>query len=605
MSLRNKCFCLVFLGIMITVLSCSEEKLPVKIIQNTDPSHITAITVHDGAIYCATKGGLVRWNLPEKKYTIYTTADGLPSNVLNDVIVDSKNRLCVASTDGVGIFDGTSWTHYGKDSGLQSNEINSLSMDNDGGLWASTKGGIAKFERGRFTAFTEERGPAGIDVNCILFDKGNNVWVGTADNGVYIKMKDKWTRTGSRSGLITDAASTIVQSWDNSIWAASWAGISRWDGFGWSAFKPMKRLKTYKAREMLATENRLWYFTANGVHSSRGSDWGHYTEEDGLISNDVICGHIVSDDLIYVGTTYGLSVIDNGVIENYAIPNKHFGNNCISVVIDESNRAWVGTWETGLNMYDSGYWVKITEEKSDILATVRSTVFGPDGMTVFNTTGGIAMKDDSGWRVYTRNDGVSSNDVRCGVYDTEGRYWVGTSTGLSCLSKGKWKRYREIHGLPSEDIWSCALDSEGTLWFGTTDGIVSYADSLTDRTPETGLESPDVRSILTVGDMVYFGTESGKVLVFDHENDNDTWNVFGNKFLDTDKGIYSIAEGASGSIWFGTNGDGIIHLKDGMSYKYVMEDGLSSNFVRAVAYRDGVLWAACYGGVSIIEVEGD
>ena len=308
-------------------------------------------------------------------------------------------------------------------------------------------------------------------------------------------------------------------------------------------------------------------------------------EEDGLISNDVTSGLVISDEFIYVGTSYGLSVIDNGTIENYVIPNKHFGNNCISVVPDNSNRTWIGTWETGLNLYDSGYWIQIMGKEQEMLGTVRSTVFGPDGLIVFNTTNGVVMKDNDGWRVYNRQNGVSSDDIRCGVFDAQGSYWAGTSAGLSCLTKGVWKRYRAIHGLPSDDIWSCAIDSNGTLWFGTTEGVISIADNaVTDRTPEISMEKPDVRSITTAGNTIYFGT------------------VYGNKFLNTQKGIYSITAEPSGTLWFGTNGDGVIRLENNKSCKYTMADGLPSDYVRSVAFYDDVLWVACYGGIGTIEM---
>ncbi|MBN1292997.1 MAG: hypothetical protein JXB48_14245 [Candidatus Latescibacteria bacterium] len=598
--IKRMSICLqVIMPLVILMASCTARKQPAHITQYTDLAHITGIAIVDDICYCSTKGGLIKWNIPAGEYSIFTTADGLPSNILLDVIVKGNDEIWVASVYGVGFFDGSSWKRYGVENGLPSNEVNSLSLDQEGNLWAATIEGGAKFERGRFSALDGVGAPVGFNVQCIYFDKGENMWVGTTDKGVYMKTEDGWVQSGSKDGLMTDASSTIIQSWDNSIWTASWAGISRWDGFGWSGFKPMDRLGTYKARQLKSTRDHLWFFTANGVHASKGSDWLHYTEDDGLVSNDVNCGYVVSDDLIYVGTSYGLSVIKNGEIENFVIPNKPFGHNCTSVTIDDCNRVWVGTWETGLNLYSAGYWSKITGKEPGMLSTVRSILFGPENKITFHTTNGIVVKNENDWTVYTRQDGITSDDIRCGVYDNQGKYWVGTATGISCLDNGIWKRYRAVHGLPSEDIWSCALDKNGTVWFGTTSGILSVeGDTISDRSPEIDIDSLDVRSILSIDDSVYFGLESGKLVVFE----DGEWNVYGNNFLETVSGIYSIAAEPSGALWFGTNGDGVIRLEDSKTQKYTVKDGLPSNYVRSVAYSEGVLWAACFGGVGTIEL---
>ena len=583
---------------MLLLLSCKEEKLPVHITQYTDPCEITAIAEYNGDIYSATKGGLVKWILPGGDFTILTTSDGLPSNNLSDVLVDDENKLWVSSDSGVGVFDGSSWKRYGPSDGLPSQEVTDLSIDNDGIIWVGTEKGLATFKRGGFDVIDEEGAPVGIPVECVYFDRGGNMWVGTSVKGVFVKKGGEWNRTGSKEGLVTDSARTIIQSWDNSIWAASWAGISRWDGFGWQGFKPMQRLGTYKVRKLLASKNRLWFFTDNGIHTSKGSEWRHYTEDDGLISNDVNCGILVSDDHLYVGTAYGMSIIKDGVIENYVIPNRHFGNNCISLATDDRNRIWVGTWETGLNLFDSGYWSKILGESEDMLATVRDFVFVSDGSMVFNTKNGIVMQNEQNWKTYTRQNGLAGDDIRCGIYDNTGTYWAGSSTGICSFSNGRWKRYRSIHGLPSEDIWDCTIDSEGTVWFGSSEGIISIAENaISDRSPELGIDELDVRSVKAVGPTVYFGTENGRLITYSQ----GTWDIYGSKFLKTDKGIYTIAAEPSGVIWFGTNGDGIIRYEGEKTSSYTIKDGLPSNFVRSVAWSDGALWAACYGGVAKVE----
>jgi len=592
---RSICFA-VLIGLF--SVSCSEKKIPVKITQHTDLTHVTGITRFNGAIYCATKGGLLKWDLPEGRYTAYTTLDGLPSNVLSDVEVDGDGLLWIGSVDGLASFDGSRFKTYDVSDGLPSNEITDVTVDRGGNLWVATAKGVASYQSGRFRFLDDEDGPGDKHTMCVYFDMANNLWIGTDNDGLYSRTGDGWIHWTTRNGFPVNQIVTVVQAWDRSMWAASWAGISRFDGHGWKTFSSMKRFGTYDGRQLISTDKRLWFFTANGVNASQGADWFLFHEEDGLLSNDVTCGYVVSDDEVYAGTVDGMSVIKNGEIKNYFVPSCPVGHNCISIAIDDRDRVWLGTWESGLNLYDSGYWTQPVRKGERTLETVRSVVFRGDGGTVFNTTNGVVFEKDNDWRIYTRRQGVSSNDVRCGVFDREGRYWAGTSGGICCYENNRWKRFRSIHGLPSEDTWACALGGDGTVWFGTAAGIVSFEGTeLTDRTPEIGLEKVDVRSIAVDGDRILFGTNDGELI----EYSNGKWEVYGAGYVKTRKGIYAVLAVPSGRIWLGTNGDGIIGIGDGGTVRYTVSDGLPSNYVKALAFKDNVLWAACYGGAVSLE----
>ena len=121
---------------------------------------------------------------------------------------------------------------------------------------------------------------------------------------------------------------------------------------------------------------------------------------------------------------------------------------------------------------------------------------------------------------------------------------------------------------------------------------------LSDRTSEVGLGEIDVRSLGVQDGRILFGTESGQLI----EYNNGSWDVYSSRYLGTDKGIYAIAVSPDGSTWFGTNGDGIIGFENGKKITITIEDGLPSNYVRALAVSGNSLWAACYGGTAEIKI---
>ena len=155
-------------------VSCAGQDVAVEITQYTDVSEVTGIARLGNSLYCSTKGGLVKWNLNTFEYTIITTADGLTSNILTDVVVDKENRVWASSYEGLSMFDGSVWTSFGISDGLPSPEINSLSLDSEGTIWVSTQDGAAWYENGKFKLLAEPGSPGRRMVNHIFFDKGGN-----------------------------------------------------------------------------------------------------------------------------------------------------------------------------------------------------------------------------------------------------------------------------------------------------------------------------------------------------------------------------------------------------------------------------------------------
>jgi len=330
--------CAVIAITAILFSGCSAQDVPVEITHHSDVTYVTGVAKYLDYVFCATKGGLVRWEIPEGKYAVYTTNDGLPTNVLTDVVVDGDGIMWIGTVDGIVSFDGSYFKVYDESDGLPSREINDVAVDRSGNLWVGTKKGAASYSNGKFTFLNDEHGPGDFEIRCIYFDLADNIWLGTNDKGLYGRTDGTWYRGGSREGLLKNTIVTIVQAWDRSMWASSWVGISRFDGVGWKTFSSMKKFGTYDGRYLYSTESRLWFFTDNGVHASQGADWYHYTEELGLISNDVTCGQVISDDEVYVGTIDGLSVIRDEKIESYFIPSSPVGHNTLSVTVDSKDR---------------------------------------------------------------------------------------------------------------------------------------------------------------------------------------------------------------------------------------------------------------------------
>ncbi len=96
----------------------------------------------DASLWIGTYGGGLS-RLKDGKFTIYTTADGL----ISDVVA----RLCA---------------------------------DNDGGVWIGTDGGLSYFKGGRFTNYTVANGLAHNAIRQLYRDPSGTVWIGTNRGGL-------------------------------------------------------------------------------------------------------------------------------------------------------------------------------------------------------------------------------------------------------------------------------------------------------------------------------------------------------------------------------------------------------------------------------------
>src|SRR6266852_366678 len=80
--------------------------------------------------------------LPLKAYTV---ADGLPNNVINKIVRDSRGFLWFCTGEGLSRFDGYSFINYGDDQGLPHTMVNDFLETRNGELWIGTNGGLVLF----------------------------------------------------------------------------------------------------------------------------------------------------------------------------------------------------------------------------------------------------------------------------------------------------------------------------------------------------------------------------------------------------------------------------------------------------------------------------
>src|SRR2546430_13524811 len=126
----------------------------------------------------------------------YTTADGLPRDLILRIVRDSHGFLWFCTADGLSRFNGYEFTNYGVEQGLPNPVINGLLETRRGVYWVATNGGgVARFNpspsrseqsqlRKLFTAYRVGDETASNLVNVLYEDHAGQVWAG-ADGGLF------------------------------------------------------------------------------------------------------------------------------------------------------------------------------------------------------------------------------------------------------------------------------------------------------------------------------------------------------------------------------------------------------------------------------------
>ena len=319
--------------------------------------------------------------------------------------------------------------------------------------------------------------------------------------------------------------------------------------------------------------------------------------EDGLSQS--IVKSIVQDKrgFMYFGTEDGLNLYDAysfNVFRNSDDQNSLSYNDITSLCEDKFGKLWIGTFNSGLNLY-------ISEKKKFIR-------FGYDSKNP---------------------NSLSNNNVNT-IIEDDTTIWIGTDFGLNQIINHSSDNYdyklkRGIKDLNNNQILDniriIALfkDKKDNLWVGTNLGLykVSYKNSkifainIYKNIPENlkSLSDNNIRSIYEdKNDNLWIGTDNGlnKIILSEREKENPNFIRYQNsptnpKSLSNNE-VYAIASDMSGKIWIGTNGGGIsIFNSQKNNFDRYLHDpldsrSLSSNTIRSLYLdRSGIMWIGTYG----------
>jgi signal transduction histidine kinase/ligand-binding sensor domain-containing protein len=259
--------------------------------------------------------------------------------------------------------------------------------------------------------------------------------------------------------------------------------------------------------------------------------------------------------------------------------------------------------------------------------------------TVWAGSVGEGLFEFKGGRLAAINasSGLSDNMIEALLTDREGKLWVGTHGGLDRICPRKVSVHSHNEGLDYGEVQGVAEFGSGSIWVAQPDGVYQWdgqrfrrlvlaglapqtpaASSLlaaTDgscwlagafgllhyRNPESAEKEPAVPALTNlsvsalgqnpISSEVWAGARNGGLWHFL----NGAWQP--QTDVPANHGITGILSDANGTLWVGTEGDGLYQL-DGLAYGHCQKvRGLPSGWIRTLYLdSDHTLWIGTGGG---------
>jgi signal transduction histidine kinase/ligand-binding sensor domain-containing protein len=270
---------------------------------------------------------------------------------------------------------------------------------------------------------------------------------------------------------------------------------------------------------------------------------------------------------------------------------------------------------------------------------VQGLLQSADGYLWFSTLSGLVRFDGVRFASFDGTGtpalrGADAYPTRPLLVDRRGVMWVGTSEGLVQYARGEFRRVGgpEVAGMAEDAagrLWAYAPDATGGLllmrngrmeradvrpalpagvnalavqgenvWVATADGTlfrVSPGPGLS-LTRSAGIRLDGIVSVLrsTRDGTLWIGTEAG----FSRLKDG----VLHTHPLGPGGRVYDVTEGPDGSVWLGTEDQGLLRWKEGRITSYARQAFQSSNLtdnlvLSLLVDREGSLWAGTAAGL--------
>ena len=492
--------------------------------EKTNPSFEATGTLslfedHHRNIWIGTNGkGLIK--MTGNEFTTYFEPELLASNVFLDIVEDKEGLLWLATRSGVVTFKDGNFLKVPDLASLDSTPVLDLFFDNSGALWIATTGkGLFKYFNGNVQQFTENDGLNNNSIRAIYQNNEGHMILGS-NHGTNIIKNGNVELFDIGEAYRHTIVNRIIQDNLGTYWVGTDDGLvkihddkkeylTKKEGIPDKTIQSITRDK----------EGSLWLGTyRGGIFRLKDGKFTNYGEQEGIPNNIINVAH-EEDHIIYVGTDYGLGVINAGEIRSYTL-GETFGENRVrDITRDNKGRLWLATYAGLVNFENDGSFQRYSLESGLTSEKVRVLEVGPEGNLWIGTGKGLNILENGKVRAYEKK-GLANAFIMSIFKDSKDQVWVGTDgMGLFLINKDEITVFTTEEGLASDVTFQIAEDKNGLIWIGTNNGITVYDNQKFKSIDfKQGLISNSVFQILFDWNNEVWITTSMGLQHFDYEN---------------------------------------------------------------------------------------
>lgn len=493
----------------------------------------------------------------------WLTDQGLPENIVNAIAQTPDGYLWCGTTHGLARFDGVRFKVFSAQNTpeLGSARIRQLFVSRDGALWVAVfEGKLVRLKDGKFTAFNlPPRPTTAKTIFWISQDEAGTMWVTVEDGAVFRFREGKFT--------------PVSKDWDHPEDRAVFRVYSDREGRTWVANPSyIARLKDGNLEKILA--GKLWEYQ----FLCPGRSGGIWLVKSGRVR-----------------------LWQNGEWAADAGPFTRPDRVIECSLEDRYGHLWVASLGKGIYCYSTNAPMRqITVQTglgSDLVRTLFEDAEG--NLWAGTRSGGLNRLRPALFKTYGRKEGLSSDLVTAIAEDPQGDIWVGIDgEGVNRLhlEDGGVQRFGTTNGLESLSTRALLWNRKNELWFGAwVGGLYRYdAGKFISKVDIPGKNTAVASLFEDSKGRIWIGQRSFNRLTY-LANDEAGAIELPNPGPSLD--IVTIAESADGSIWAGTDGNGLFRCATNGVRRFTHEDGLPSNSVRALfAQPDGSIWIGTLDG---------
>jgi ligand-binding sensor domain-containing protein len=206
----------------------------------------------NGDIWVSYGSGFARWDGMHWEYFERGEVAGLPDARVYEIAAASDGTIWVAFNEaGCAAYDGAAWKFYAFPEEEIPDTIRALAVDADGRVIVSADTALYILDGETWTMHEQ-----GVRVEALAVGIDGTVWAGTTSGGLSTFVDGELLPTEYPA----KTARALVRSPDGSIWAASYDGAWRYDGFQWDAYTIEDGLRSNHLTAIAAgPDGTLWF----------------------------------------------------------------------------------------------------------------------------------------------------------------------------------------------------------------------------------------------------------------------------------------------------------------------------------------------------------